>query len=64
MIMKTYLINQVLTARGVEEIFINRDNKCWYLDKKIFFDGSAYGFDDDDDDASPSFSSPRRSEPN
>ena len=48
--MKTQLINQVLTARGVEEIFINRDNKCWYLDMKIFFDGSAYSFDDDNND--------------
>ena len=45
--MKTYLINQMLTTRRVEEIFINKDNKCWYLDVKISFDGSAYSLDDD-----------------
>lgn len=37
----------MLTTRRVEEIFINKDNKCWYLDVKIFFDGSAYSLDDD-----------------
>lgn len=48
-ITKTNQINQVLIARRAEEIFINRYNKCWYLDKKIFFLTAQLIPDDNDD---------------